>query len=97
MNTLICLAIQERRLIDFSYAGGFRKVEPYVHGTSEQANEVLSGFQVAGHSASGRSIGWKMFEVEKMEHLTILPETFAVSRSDYNPRGRVMAWIHCQV
>jgi hypothetical protein len=81
----------------FVYDGFSRVVEPYCHGVSHPGNEVLRGFQTGGGSGSGRPVGWKLFEVDKMMGVTVGTVAFVPSRHDYNPADPAMARICCHV
>lgn len=63
MNAGICAAIRSRAVLQFSYDGGIRTVEPHCHGISRADNEVLRAWQTGGYSESGEPVGWKLFEV----------------------------------
>lgn len=84
-------------MITFDYDGGRRTVEPHCHGVSTAGNEVLRGYQTDGHSRSGRSIDWKLFDVSKMLLVHVTEETFPTNRPDYNPRDQHMDVVHCHV
>ena len=97
MNQLICDAIAKRSVIEFSYGGGRRVVEPHAHGTSTAGNEVLRGYQTAGFSSSRTPPFWSLFDVTKMTGLTITNRTFPQNRPDYTPDDSAMSEVHCHV
>lgn len=51
MSDIICKAIQEQKVLEFTYDGHHRKVEPYCHGRSKKGKESLRGYQIAGGSS----------------------------------------------
>jgi predicted DNA-binding transcriptional regulator YafY len=95
MNTLVCRAIRERRLLRFSYEGGAREIEPYCHGFSGEAQELVRGYQVAGTSRSGEATGWKTFRVDRMADVAVSFTTFPPGREGYDPADNRMATLHC--
>jgi len=97
MNTLICEAIEKRKVIRFYYNGGYRTAEPYCYGVSRKGNELLCAFQNGGFSESGNPVHWKLFTVEKMSNMTITDEEFSGNRPDYNPDDPVMEDIYCNI
>lgn len=97
MNTTICNAIQARAVIQFHYDGGLRVVEPHCHGISRRGKEVLRAYQVQGHSRSGKTVDWKLFEVSKISGLQETGQVFPQNRPGYNPDDRGMRTVHCHV
>ncbi len=97
MNPTICQAVSNRAVIEFSYGGGKRVVEPHAHGISTAGNEVLRGYQVSGHSSTRTPPFWSMFDVSKITELTVTPSTFPTNRPDYNPDDEGMTQVHCHV
>ena len=78
INPEICDAISSRKMIQFSYDGGIRIVEPYCYGLTKEGNEVLRAFQIKGYSKSGNPYGWKLFKVSKIKNLKINEDHFAI-------------------
>src|SRR4051794_17155342 len=97
MTQTICQAIATRAVVEFSYDGGSRTVEPHCHGVSTAGNEVLRGYQTAGYSESGNPIAWKLFDVSKIEGLSVTNRTFDQNRPGYNPDDKAMTTVHCHV
>ncbi len=95
MNTVLCQAIRERRIVRFYYDGGTRDVEPHCHGCSKDENDLLRGYQTSGHSTSSESVGWKMFRLDRVSDLTLTTARFAAPRPDYDPLDNRMATIYC--
>ena len=97
MNTILCQAIKERRVVRFYYDGGVRDVEPHCHGCSKDDNDLLRGYQVGGYSSSGDSIGWKMFRLDRMSGLVTTAATFHGPRPEYDPNDNRMATVYCSL
>ena len=83
MNSLIMQAITGKHLIQLNYPPGLRVVEPHAYGINAHGNEFLRAFQVSGVSASGEHIDWKLFRVDRINSLTMLPEVFEDARPGY--------------
>lgn len=90
MNSIICQAIRERRLLRLNYDPGSRTIEPHAHGESKDGNELLRAYQTAGASASGEHENWKLFRVDRITSLELLAERFAGPRTGYNPDDPAM-------
>lgn len=97
MNRRICQAIRERRVLEFTYDGLSRRVEPHCHGRSQQNNEVLRAYQVGGASQSGRVPLWRLFTVNKANGLALSNEKFSGTRPGYNPNDKGMTSICCNL
>lgn len=96
MNPLICRAITTRTMLAFDYDRQHRVVEPHCHGHAPDGRELLRAFQIAGASASGRPLGWRLYEVRRISELRSVNEHF-VPRSDFDPTYDDMRPIHCAV
>lgn len=78
-------AINERRVVTFSYDGLFREVIPAAYGRhKDTGNLTLRGYQTGGESASGRVIGWKLFTEDEIETPVITAETFTENPPGYS-------------
>jgi len=97
MNSLICKAIEGKKIIEFTYDGHYRKVEPYCHGRSSKNKESLRAYQIAGGSNSRSVPFWRLFSVKKMRDTTLTNETFTPNRPQYNPNDRDLSPIHCNI
>jgi hypothetical protein len=97
MNSLVCQAIRERRVVRLHYDGGTRDVEPHCHGFSKDGNELLSGYQVSGFSRSGQRFGWKTFRLEEVRAMTLSGNVFAGPRPGYDPSDIKISHIHCRL
>jgi hypothetical protein len=97
MNQRICSAIKERRIIEFHYKGGTRKVEPFCYGINNTGNQVLRGFQIGGFSRSGNKYGWRLYTVSLISNLKVTDKYFGWNRPGYNPRDSQMTRIFCNI
>ncbi|MBK8945395.1 MAG: hypothetical protein IPM32_09015 [Ignavibacteriae bacterium] len=96
MNSLICDAIRNKKLLQYYYNGGTRVVEPHCHGVTTAANEGLRAFQVSGYSESGK-LGWKMFDLGNANNITKLDETFDGPRPGYRKGDKGMSHIYSEL
>ena len=83
MKNLIINAIQNRRLLEFTYNQHLRIVEPHTFGVFSNGNEILVSYQIDGTSDSGRVPDWRPFTFSKIQDLKILNETFSGVRNGY--------------
>lgn len=97
MSSSLCRAIRERRVVRFNYDGFTRVVEPYCYGVSTAGNDVVRGFQIGGHSKSGRPLGWRLFRVDEISGFTVLDSEFTGARTFYNRYDHDMESIYCRV
>lgn len=98
MNTKICNAIENKKIIQFYYEGGVSVVEPHCYGIhKDTGNEVLCGFQTEGFSRSGGLPNWRFFIVDKMSNLMVKNEYFTEPRPLYNPNDKRMSTIFCNI
>ena len=82
VNLQLMRAIAEKRLIEFVYRlGQKRVVEPHDYGI-RGGIECLLGYQLSGGSRSGAYHGWKWFTVAQMHQLCVLEHRFAGTRAD---------------
>jgi hypothetical protein len=98
MNQLLCEAIKQKRIVTFYYKGLFRIVEPYTYGVhKDTGNEVLSAYQIGGHSSSGKSPYWRLFIVPQMSNINLTGDSFFKMRNGYEMNDSRMSTIYCQV
>lgn len=97
MNNTISSAIRSRAVLQISYEGTSRTVEPHCHGISRPGNEVLRAYQTGGYSMSGQSVGWKLFEVSKMTSIRATGAVFPRNRPGFNPTDSAMAMVYSHV
>ena len=96
MNSQICDAIRNMKLIEFYYNGGNRIIEPHCHGVTTAGNQGLRAYQVEGFSESGK-MGWKMFDLANASNIQVLDETFSGPRDGYKKGDRGMSNIYCEL
>jgi len=84
LDEALRLAIEKKRLIQLSYKGKLRVVEPHDYGVYKGVARLFV-YQVRGASTTqGREgRGWKLLDVEKIAGCIVLDETFSGSRGDY--------------
>ncbi len=96
MNTIICNAIRNMKLVKFYYDGGIRIVEPHCHGITTAGKEGLRAYQIDGYSSSG-SMGWKMFDLSKANSMSVLDKNFDMPRTEYRKGDKGMEHIYCEL
>jgi hypothetical protein len=79
-------AIANRRLVQFTFDGKPRVVEPHDYGILAGVR-TLFGLQVRGESSS-RLPGWRPFATDRIKDLVALTETFAGSRGHEHTRHK---------
>ncbi|HXH17767.1 MAG TPA: WYL domain-containing protein [Chitinophagales bacterium] len=92
----ICNAIHNKKLLQFSYEGSVREVEPHSYGITSRGRECVNAFQVS-ENGSHRKFGWRMFDLRKMDSLTVLEKTFSKPRADYVHGGSGMKKVFCEL
>ena len=96
MDKRICVAIQSKRCLEFSYDGLFRVVEPHAHGMSGKGSEIMLAFQSDGKSSSGL-LGWRMWTTAKIESLVMTEDSFTEVRPGYVRGGSHIHQAHCEL
>ena len=73
-------AIGQKRLVEVAYKGRARLAEPHDYGKQNGIDRLLV-FQLKCASSSGReAIGWRLFDVAKIESIEVLDKPFKGSR-----------------
>lgn len=86
MRDQLTAAIEQRKIVTFTYEGHLRRVQPAAFGVgNRKGKETLHGFQVDGGSTRGGIPHWRNFHVEKMSALTVLDEVFGPNPPGYHP------------
>ena len=81
MIEIISSAIRQYNLLQYSYKGATRIVEPHLLGVSKANNICLSAFQLSG----GSGISFRQFNIDEISSLVVLDEKFSGSRPGFNP------------
>lgn len=97
MDLRICHAIGERALLMFGYKGTVRVVEPHLYGRNTAGHDALSAWMRPGWSRTDPEGGWRMFLVEELEAISVLPDGFAGPRPEYNPEDPHFVEVYCGV
>jgi hypothetical protein len=94
-DSLVCVAIRERRVLEFVYDGKPRVVEPYCHGVTAKGADSLRAVQTGGQG-SGFGFG-KMWTIAKMTNVRLTDRGFVPDDPNYNPDDSALVRIHCRV
>jgi hypothetical protein len=97
MNSLLCKAILEKKVVRFYYAGGYRLAEPHCYGVSKDGNELLRVYQIGGYSESNNPSGWKLLRLDEISNLSSTEDSFPSPRPAYNPNDPAMASIYSRL
>jgi hypothetical protein len=73
-------AIAERHLIEVRYKGQVRVVEPHDYGVQKGVERLLAYQLNATLGSHGHTIGWRLFDIGKIESLSVLEARFKGSR-----------------
>jgi hypothetical protein len=74
---VLAQAIEERRVVTFTYDGFLRVVEPFLLGTTTAGRSALRDYQTAGGSRSGTVPGWHLFSLGKIVGLATCQKRFS--------------------
>ena len=97
-KSLICEAIKNKNVIEFSYNGHKRVVEPHCYGMHKNTNnEVLCAYQISGYSSSGKGHPWRLYTISGMSKIVISGEKFNKPRNGYKKNDSRMLRIFCQI
>ncbi|HVF06114.1 MAG TPA: WYL domain-containing protein [Frankiaceae bacterium] len=79
-------AIQQRRIVTFTYRGHPRRVQPAAYGIgNRKGKETLHAYQVDGGSERGGLPHWRNFHVDQIESLSVLDEVFGPNPPGFRP------------
>jgi len=82
-RNVIIKAINDRKLLRFSYRNSVKIVEPHLLGERKK-KLCLSAYQVDGSSKSGVIIPWREYLLDEMKEVEILPAVFKGTRPGYH-------------
>lgn len=95
-DDLIRHALRERRMLEFTYHGHLRRVEPHALGRVTDERLALLAWQVAGGSRSEPPPGWRTFVVAELKGVRLMPGSFT-PRPDYRPERAKLKSISAEV
>jgi Fic family protein len=80
-------AIANKRLLELTYNGALRVVEPHDYGVNKNVTRLLA-YQLRQRGVSGRKIlsGWRLLDVSKIEKCDVLETAFQGSRGEAHER-----------
>ena len=97
LRTRICQAIAERRLVMFAYAGVVRVAEPHLCGRTTADHDALSAWMRAGWSRADPEGGWRMFRLDAISDLELLPEPVDGPRPKFNADDPHFVDVYCRL
>jgi predicted DNA-binding transcriptional regulator YafY len=89
----IIAAISDQKVLEFSYNGQSRIVEPQTYGISTAGHPILRGYQRSGGSVSGYTKGLRLFELRKISRLRDTGERFSEAHPEHNPNDSAMSTV----
>ncbi len=92
VHRTILESIRSRRRLRLTYNGQAKLVERQCHGIGRKGTELLRAYQLQGGSEPE-----PLFDVSRIESLSMLDETFAKSGPNYKRNDSAMATIFCQL
>lgn len=92
MNELIVEAIKNKQRLRFLYHDRERIAEPQCYGISTKGKEILRVYQISGGAQRE-----PLFEVGKMESLTLLNEYFTDTGPNYKRNDSAMKEIFAEL
>jgi hypothetical protein len=90
LDALIRQAIQNKRVIEFTYNGLPRIAEPHIYGSKDGVLQILA-YQIGGRSSKGGLPEWRRFDLPAMRNLQLTTASFPGAR-EY--QARHSAWDH---
>lgn len=96
--TLICNALEHRRLLRFHYKDHPTPivVEPYTYGENSAGHMVLSAWLVSGETHDARPPLWRLYLDEEMRKVEVLEKEFRSNRPGYQPADSRFRVVHCR-
>jgi len=94
----ICEAIENKKVIEFTYENHKRIVEPHCYGIHKDTNsEVLRAYPIGGYTSSGENPPWRLYIVSKMSGIVVTDKQFRNTRLGYKRNDSKMSRIFCQL
>jgi hypothetical protein len=87
MREQLTTAIEQRKIVTFTYQGQPRRVQPAAFGIgNRKQKETLHAYQVGGGSQRGGIPHWRNFHVEQMSDVAVLDEVFGPNPPGFQPQ-----------
>jgi hypothetical protein len=80
-------AIRERNVVEFRYHGRQRVAHPHAIFIASTGTHCLDAVQVGGRSSSGPLPGWRRFDLNEIDAVTVLRDRFDVD-PEFEVRAR---------
>jgi hypothetical protein len=80
-------AIRQRHVIEFRYGGRPRVAHPHAIFIASTGTHCLDAVQVGGRSSSGPLPGWRRFDLNDIEDVTVREDGFEVD-PEFEVRAR---------
>jgi predicted DNA-binding transcriptional regulator YafY len=90
MLAVLIAAIEGRCLVSIWYEPGVRVIEPHALGYGADDQVLLRAFQVAGASASGQPVHWKLFRLDRITDAKLNGRKFRKPRPQYQRNDSAM-------
>ena len=98
VRDVLCRAIRERHVVQFTYHGYSRTVVPAACGLSSAKNLVLRGYQTEGGSRSGRLVPfWTLYRASDIQALVDTGIRFEVAPAGYKPGDKGISDIYAEL
>jgi predicted DNA-binding transcriptional regulator YafY len=96
-DPLLRLAIADKRLLQFRYDSNPRVAEPHDYGI-QGGSTRLQAYQLRGPARAGKNVvGWRNFQVSRMEDCVVLEQTFPGSRGRFHETHRKWDILYARV
>jgi len=76
-------------MLEITYNGSRRTVEPHIYGTDTKGHEALLGYQI-----SGTNPDWRLFHISNIQGLSISERSFAGARGNGTSRQFSHVYMH---
>lgn len=93
----IIAAIQEQRILELTYDGIHRQVEPHAYGRASTGNNLLRCFQISGGHTSEKPHDWNLMNVAKISGLVSSEQIFSGPRPEYKRGDKAMTTIYAEL
>ena len=80
-------AIRKRNVVAFRYRGSPRVAHPHAIFIASTGTHCLDAVQIGGRSSSGTLPGWRRFDLNGIDAVTVRPEHFDVD-PEFEVRAR---------